>query len=83
MYTSGKCALVKGEEVHGAVPDKGMFRLPMLDDAAKSDEQVMSALSKARKYWMRVEFERVKRHLRRAHRPFRVQQQKYLLYRSQ
>jgi hypothetical protein len=69
VYTSGKCALVKGEEVHGAVPDKGMFRLPMLDDAAKSDEQVMSALGKARKYWMRVEFERVKRHLRRAHRP--------------
>ena len=60
VYTEGKCALVKGDEVHGAVPDKGMFRLPMLGDPAKSDELVLAALSKAKRCWMRVEFDRMK-----------------------
>ena len=68
VYMPGKCALVKGSEVYGALADKGMFRLPA-NGKPHSDARALDAVNKARKYWMKITFERMKAHMRRAHRP--------------
>ena len=68
VYMPGKCSLVCGDKVIGAIPDKGMFRMPY-EASPQQDELVLDALSKAKKYWMQLVFARMKRHMRRAHRP--------------
>jgi hypothetical protein len=64
VYTTNDCTMVKGKEVHSAVPKGSLYRLPTSSDPMEIDAAMSKAIRMAQEHVKRATIRRIKKHMK-------------------
>ena len=64
VYTPNDCTMVKGKEVHSAVPKWSLYRLTTSSDPMEIDAAMSKAIRMAQEHVKRTAIRRIKRHMK-------------------